>query len=282
MITQSPKQLIDIGIIGNASTGDILYDGGKKINEDFNQVYNTFGDQRLVDTPNQILHATGYYQKMPQISDWAREIPLGSMIDVDTSYGNVSANIAKGKQGECVVFVNSNGSISKDNFFEIQVLDRFVNLSTPNLRVTEPYTKITLWCISDAGGVAVWDYSIESMFGESQVPLDKTYTVSPTPRDITLTQATRYQTVKLLLTAVSADAKRVKTSEVILYVDNIGKKVYSTEYGVLRLGETNDDDEIYSADYSIVGDNIVLKVSAVTNIRLAVKVTDTQSIGAPL
>lgn len=36
--------MIDIGEIGNVFIGDILFDGGNKINSDFNVIYNVFGD----------------------------------------------------------------------------------------------------------------------------------------------------------------------------------------------------------------------------------------------
>ena len=56
MYIQTPKQLIDVGEIGNASTGDILFDGGVKINNDINAIYNAFGDQRKMATANGTKH----------------------------------------------------------------------------------------------------------------------------------------------------------------------------------------------------------------------------------
>ena len=288
MIEQIPKQLIDVGEIGNASTGDILYDGGVKLNADLNQIYNTFGDQRLFVGTNQgeglqKLHATGYYQKMPDLASWGPAIPLGAMVDVDARVGIMLARLERGKVGEGMVFINSNGSLSQDAYLEIQPNGQFIGLATPNLKITQPFSKVTVWCIDDSNGISTWDYSIENMFGDKSTPLNKTYNISNVPREIRLAHSTAFQTMKLLLTASSADGKRVKTSEVILYVDVTTKKVYSTEYGVMRLGNTNEEDGIYQADF--IFDNskyIALVASATQNVKLAVKVMETQTIGVGL
>lgn len=77
---QNKKRLIDVGEIGNASTGDIIFNGGVKINEVFSDLYNVFGDRRLLkgnDGQNlMILHGTGYYQKLPR-SEYTTEIEVG-------------------------------------------------------------------------------------------------------------------------------------------------------------------------------------------------------------
>lgn len=69
MAYQTGKKLIDVGQIGNPSTGDPLYDGGVKLNEMVTNIYNAFGDVRLLTANNgvgtMLLHATGYYQKLP-------------------------------------------------------------------------------------------------------------------------------------------------------------------------------------------------------------------------
>ncbi|BAQ23129.1 baseplate wedge tail fiber connector [Edwardsiella phage PEi26] len=287
MIAQDPKQLIDIGEIGNASTGDILYEGGKKLNENLNALYNTFGDQRLFvnDSGDKVqkLHATGYYQKL-SVVDWQAQIPLGSLCDVDASTGVITARLAKGKLGEGMVFINSNGSISPTNYFEIQAFDSFVSVPSGNLKITQPFCKVTVWCVSSEGGISKWDYSIESMFGNKHIPLDKTFTLSSAQREIQIAPVNTYQTIKLFLTCASTDGLKVKTSEVMLYIDSKASKVYSTEYAVIRKGNVNEDDEIYSINYIFDNNGFISAVASSTtqNMQLAIKVVSTQSFGVPV
>ncbi|AIZ02227.1 baseplate tail fiber connector [Escherichia phage vB_EcoM_VR20] len=289
MINQTPKLLIDVGEIGNASTGDILYDGGRKINEDFNNVYNTFGDQRLYSIDSgqnsQVLHATGYYQKATNIIEWNTPVALGSLRDVDTSKGVVTARIARGKMGEGIIFINSNGTLSPTQSLEIELqgTDTFVSAPTNKIRFTSPYTKITLWCIDDANGVGTWDYSIENMFGVKHIPLDRTYNIGLNARDIPIALRGDFKTMKLLLTAISTDETKYKASEVMLFVDTQANQVYSTEYGVLRRGHVDDDDELYTINFKIGADNFVTAtVSAPVSMKLAIKVAETQTIGVAI
>lgn len=286
------KQRIDVGEIGNASTGDILFDGGEKINDVFDQTYNTFGDQRLFaaaqGTGRQYLHATGYYQKTAR-GDWAANVPLGAMRDVDTTQGPLKAIIAPGKAGEGVVIINSNGSLNKTNLLEIQVIGNFVNVPSGNLKVTTPFSRVTIWCISTDGGNSKWDYSIESMFGNKVIPVDRTYTLSTAKREIPIANHGDYQTMKLLCTAQSTDLNisKVKVSEIMLYIDMKAKKIYSTEYAVIRKGavDTPDKmDEIYELTFGYnANDNVIAIASSPTqNMQLAIKVIATQTIGVPL
>lgn len=289
MINQTPKLLVDIGEIGNASTGDILYEGGRKLNVDLDSLYNTFGDQRLYSVNNgensQVLHATGYYQKATNIIEWNSTVALGSMRDVNTAEGVITARIAKGKAGEGVIFINSNGSLSTSLPLEVELqgTDSFLTAATNKMKFTQPYTKITLWCIDDANGVGTWDYKIESMFGNQSVLLDKTYNMSSVVRDIPLAFRADYKTIKLMLTAISTDETKYKASEILLYIDLKDRKVYSTEYAVIRRGQTDEDDEIYAIDFRIDNQDIIqAAISSPTAMKLAVKVISAQTIGVPV
>lgn len=285
MFKQEPKLLIDIGEIGNASTGDILYEGGKKINSDFQNIYNTFGDQRLNDSITQVLHATGYYQKISN-NDWSSPVEMGAMRDVDTSTGIVTATLSKGVKGECIVFVNSNGSFSPLNYLDIVPVDQFVSVTTPTLKITVPYSKITLWCVDDSNGISKWDYSIESMFGNKQTAIDKTFVLNNTPKDIFIGTVGQYQTIKFILTAMSADGKKYKASELLAYIDSVKGTIVSTEYAVLRAGHESEEDEIYKIDFKIVpassGPDRFIQATAsssTANMRLAIKAVATQTFG---
>lgn len=291
MAVQEPnkKQLIDVGEIGNASTGDILFDGGEKLNAVITQLYDTFGDERLAAGANkgalvQTLHATGYFQKN---TNWGPPVEMGEQRDIDTTNGPVRIVCGSGKVGESVAFINSNGSLNKTNYVDIQVNGSFVNVPTGNLKVSTPFTKITIWCISTEGGNARWDYSIESMFGNKIVPIDRTYNLSSTKRDIFLANNGEYQSMKLLCTCQSTDNSKVKVSEIMLYIDSRAKKVYSTEYGVVRKGAVDTaekQDELYEMTFSFNSDESVIATasSPTQNMQLAIKVISTQTIGVPL
>lgn len=285
-MAQKLKQRVDTGEIGNASTGDILFDGGNKINENFDAVYNAFGDQRLFDdttlgVARQKIHATGYYQKLEdQNESYVAPVELGSMHDMDTSSGAVYVNLPKGKRGELVVFVNSNGSISVNNPLRITPNNSFVGIAG-DLIVTSPFVRVECWCISDDGGRAVWDYSMTSLFGQRHMPLEKTFNLSTTPSDIRIAHISEFNTIKLMVSATSPDGKRLKTAEIMLLVDFLGKKVYQTEYAVLKSGPDDEDAEMYKLDFKIgTGDYVVVAAQSLKGtLRFAIKTIATQKIG---
>lgn len=283
---QEPKQLIDTGEIGNASTGDILFDGGNKINDDINAIYNSFGDQRKMATANgqgekgQTIHATGYYQKTAR-GDFSTPIPIGTMHDIDTTEGGILVTLSKGVPGELVVFVNSNGSISSSNPLTILAQDSFVGISGP-LIVTVPYSRVECWCIGLVGGSAVWNYSIDSLFGQKQTPIEGTYAAAAAT-SIPLFHKSEYNFAKLVFTCQTTDAKRIKNAEINILIDSIGSQIISTEYSVMRLGNVDEEDEIAKIDFNIDASGIVQAVVTPTSgsLRVAVKSIATQKIGVP-
>lgn len=281
MIEQQPKKRVDVGQIGNASTGDILYDGGVKVNSNFDSVYNAFADQRYYaagfGVENMKIHATGYYQKVDQ-AEFRTPIALGSQYDVDASTGAVSPILPKGKRGEGCVFVNMNGTLSINNPMVIQASANgsFVGLSD-SLTVTTPYSRVECWCISDSGN-PIWNYSISSIFGEKQSAIEGTYSATKDGKSVQLAHISQYKTIKLLLTASSTDGTRVRSSEVNLLVDNLNKKIYDTEYAVQSFGA----DGLITFDFTIDVNNFInmnIK-SPIDGVKLAVKSIATQRIGS--
>lgn len=284
MYIQTPKQLIDVGEIGNASTGDILFDGGVKINDDINAIYNAFGDQRKMATANgtgpngQVIHATGYYQKGGP-TDYFTPVPVGSRHDIDASTGGVIVTIARGELGDSVEFINSNGTISVNNPLSIQALDSIKGVAG-NLVITTPYTKVTLRCISSGAGGSIWDYSTESMFSHTEIPVDGTWNIISDYVNIPLFYRTEYNAAKLLVTCQSADGRKIKSCEINILIDTINSQVISTEYAVMRVGNDNEEDEIANISFSIINNFATMTVSSPINgLRVAAKVISTQKIG---
>lgn len=288
--TQEKKQIVDIGEIGNASTGDILYDGGKKINDNFDAVYNAFGDQRLYAAGKgentQMIFATGYYQKSSLID--LSSTSLGSCHDISTfnSLGGTSINLPKGKVGEAVYFINSDGSINQTRNVTVNTSsnDGFASGGSKVI-ISSPFVKIEFWCISvDATGKATWDYSVSSMFGQTQVPIERTYTLDTAEHLIPIANMSEYNTIKLLLSFVAETGMNVRrSSEVLVMVDSSTKKVYSTEYAVVQSGEP-ESGKIIDISFEINSNNAVcIKFkSYLNNSKLAIKSIDTQSVGIGL
>ena len=146
---QEPKELIDIGEIGNTATGDILYDGGEKLNKVINALYNTLSDYRLTALNDgigkSVLHATGYYQKHPR-SYYTQPIDIGSLHDINVNDGTLTIRLPKALLGEGVVLANINGSIT-DKLKAIIVPNvSDIDGVFDNLTLTKPFTKVTLFC----------------------------------------------------------------------------------------------------------------------------------------
>ncbi|UPW39242.1 putative baseplate wedge tail fiber connector [Escherichia phage vB_EcoM_ESCO47] len=282
---QTPKQLIDTGEIGNASTGDILFDGGNKINDDINAIYNAFGDQRKMATANgtgpsgQTIYATGYYQK-GKATDYQTPVAVGTMHDIDTTEGGVIAIVDRAELGDSVEFINSNGSISVNNPLSIQVTNGSIKGVLGNLVISTPFTHVVLRCISSNGGESVWNYSIDSMFGQKESPVDGTWSLTGTSVDIPLFYRTDYNTAKLLVTCQSTDGRKIKTCEINILIDAINSQVLSTEYAVMRVGNVDEADEIANISFAIVNNFATMTVtSSIIGLRTAVKVISTQKIG---
>ncbi|MGL5308211.1 MAG: hypothetical protein ACRC9Y_19160, partial [Aeromonas veronii] len=236
---QPTKKLVDVGEVGNANTGDIIYDGGVKLNDGLTALYNTFGDVRLWDVAagvgSQKLHATGYYQKNPT-SYYARgAVDAGSMHDLNTISQTFTVSLPTPKIGECVEFINSNGSYSVNKIvFRAQAGGDIAGSQT--LEVSQGSVRIVFICVDETAGSAKWNYMITPMFGDFTVPANTTVDVAKaTPQTIPLFNKALYDGVKLVMSAheVKAGVRERTLSEVLLMVDPDDNKVYADEYSVL-------------------------------------------------
>lgn len=281
-MAQIPKKRISTGVIGNPSTGDILYDGGNKINDNFDSIYDAFADQRFKDVDHgvgrMVIHATGYYQKHPRQSYAGSAVEIGSLHDIDTTQGALIAILPKAKVGEGVVFINSNGSFSAATPLTIrtQAGDSIAGYSG-DATITQPFSKVTVWCTAVEGNRMTWRVGIESMFIDTTTPVDKTVNVTGVATNVAIASKTEYNTIKLITSASNTAGTKLRSSETLLMIDAKTGNVYNTEYGVLQ----TTDEELYTVRYFIgSGDKVYAEYKAVgENIRLAVKATDTVKIG---
>lgn len=281
-MAQEPKQIINTGVKGNQGTGDIIYDGGEKINLNFDGIYNSFSDATKYSINNgeglQKIHGTGYYQRYPNSYYNANMIEMGSMHNVDTSTGPLNIRLPKGVPGECVVFVNTNGSLSVDSPARITPNEMDVILGhTSTLELTLPHTRTELWCVNNANGISVWTYKIVSLFGNEVVPINGTYIVDKAIEPVKIGPAKDINTIKLLLSGISNDGTKIKASEILVAVDIIKGEVYSNEFSVLK----NSEDEVFKATFSVEGDGSLYLILEPTNAyaKVSVKSTDLIRIG---
>ena len=279
---QPTKKLIDVGEVGNANTGDIIYDGGVKLNAGLTALYNTFGDVRLWDTAegvgSQKLHAGGYYQKNPT-SYYARgPVDAGSLHDLNTISQTFSVSLPAPKIGECVEFINSNGSFSVNKIvFRAQAGGDIAGAAT--LEVSQGSVRVTFICVDETTGSAKWNYLITPMFGDFTVPANTTVEIAKAvPQTIPLFNKSLYDGVKLIISAyeIKAGVKERTLSEVLLMVDPEDNKVYSDEYSVLFK-----TDKVYDVEFSIVNNIVVARVTS-TKDRIYFSVKSIETIKAKI
>ena len=291
MFNQEPKTKIDTGEQGNSSTGDILYDGGNKINSNMDAIYNMFGDQRFYNQGaaegNQTIHATGYYQKVGAF-DFPTPAPLGTMWDVDCSNGSVAVTVQPGKVGECIVVVNSLGNCSTSTPIVVRLTGAgsFVGIGR-DLVITRPFCRVECWCIGiDASGTPIWNFSQSSMFGSTEVPIEKTIKLDVTkPNVIPIAHVDEYTAIKLLINVSDTANTQLRQSEALLLIESRPgvQNVHHTEYAVIRAGQTvTDPDNLVNIKYEVGTGSIVNLVATTSkvNMRIAVKSIATQKIGS--
>lgn len=274
---QTKKKLIDVGEVGNANTGDIIYDGGVKLNEALNALYNTFGDVRLWDVNegvgSQVLHASGYYQKNPYSYYAKSPVDVGSMHDINTIAQTFVVTLPNPKLGECCEFINSNGSWST-NKITFKAQDGADIMGSKTIDVTHGYSRVEFTCIDDTQNSAKWGYRISPMFGDFSVPVNTTIEIDKiAPKSIPLYTKTLYDGVKLMMSAVEVKAgiRERTVSEVLIMTDPEDNKVYSDEYSVLFKNE-----KLFVADFLVVNNKVTVKITPTKDkIKFSIKTIET-------
>lgn len=281
--TQKEKSIIDVGEVGNASTGDIIYDGGVKINDNFNAVYNVFGDQRLyalaLGEDRQTLHATGYYQKLNS-GDYGIAIEPGSMHDINTTGGPITVTLPEPKIGELCEFINSNGSWAlNDVVFQPKAGTGSI-AGNARIAIKNAYSKVTFVCIDETPSKAVWQYKVEPITGDFSVPINGIQDIDNTKTwPVRLFERDLYEGVKLVVSGVEivAGQKKRTLSEILLMIDveaNSNKGiVYSDEYSVINNGEN----KTFNIDFSVNPDGYVYAnvTTELTKLRFSIKSIET-------
>lgn len=231
------KKRIDTGIRNNPSTGDVLADGGDKINSNFDALYNTFGDQRLFAVAQgidqQTLHATGYYQKHTPLT-YASNVEMGSKHDIDTSLGSISVKLPKVKIGECIEIVNSNGSFSSKNPLRVQTesTDSFIG-GTTEMTFRTPNVRLIFWGVKVERGRGVWNLGMEHMFHTKYSPVNLDETIGTVAKEFPIANINDYNVIKFMTYYRDGNTGNSKSSEIQLHINSITRVLYHTEYAVI-------------------------------------------------
>lgn len=275
---QTKKQRIDVGQVGNANTGDIIYDGGVKLNDNLDALYNAFGDIRLYDAGkegvgSQTLHAAGYFQKLPTSYYSRNIIEPGSQHDLNTLVATFIVTLPTPKLGEQCRFINSNGSFATNKIvFKAQAGGDIAG--SQELEISQGYVMVEFTCTSDVNNAAKWEYKVLPMFGDFSVPVNNTVEVTrQTPVAIPLFNKAMYEGTKLILSAseVKAGVKERTVSEVLVMIDAEDNTIYSDEYSVIYK-----NDKIYSLEFIVDRNIAVVRVSTTKDkIKFSIKSIET-------
>lgn len=271
------KKQVDVGERNNSSTGDPIHDGGVKINSNNDNLYNTFGDQRLFSNnsgiDSQFLHATGYYQKK-RPEDYTRSVDMGSMHDLDVTTGSVTVRLPKVKQGECVVFINSNGSInnSRNANFLCQDGDGFEGTGK-NYRHKYGNSMLTFWGHILPSGAGIWKHKLQALHGNYYSILNEEVEINHKETKLNVCNYLDYSTVKILTYFEDSADGIVRSSEILLTINRLDKEVYSVEYGI---SGNNGDKEVLDIKFSIDEELVVCNVMTKTGKKATLRIRTTE------
>ncbi|MBF84633.1 MAG: baseplate wedge tail fiber connector [Acidobacteria bacterium] len=275
MAEQIKKQRIDTGQAGDASTGDNLYEGGTKLNQNLDALYNTFGDIRLFDEQEygvglQKLHATSYYQKYPIEYYTSGPVEIGTMHDIDTTDNPLTATLPNGKQGEMVVFRDSIGSWDINPLIVAPQQGESINGSSNAVEFENIYSKVIFTCVNDEVGSVEWTYKIEPISGDYSVPVNSTIEVTNViSQTMNLFNKDLYNGVKLMIYSSDLDGNNKSISELLMLVDDDG--IITDEYSIIEKGNRP-----YSVEWTLSGNNVIANIfTTLSRITFTVKVIET-------
>ncbi|UNA02520.1 baseplate wedge tail fiber connector protein [Serratia phage SP1] len=278
-MAQNTKTRIDIGRPGDASTGDVLYKGGEKINSNFDALYNAFGDERLFSTDNgvgrQTIYPSGYYQYRDANSFTCEH---GGMYNVSIKSSNMNVTLPSGaKTGEKVVIINSDGSVGATRGLTIKAGQGESIIGAPNgVIVTSPSVEVVFYCVADTGGKSTWNFSVSSMFGEKQLPIEKTVALTTTDTSIEIAHKNDFDAIKFMTLARYENESAVRASEINLVIRKPSDEVFFTEYAVIK---SDPNDEMIKLNFIISNAKLICVVSGLkAGVRFALKSVSTQRV----
>lgn len=261
------KNLIDVGIAGDNTTGDTLFAGGTKINSMFSEVYDAFGKQ---GANPQDIHAAGYYQT-PAAAYFSFPVKPGACLNVDTRNGSRTVKLPNGKIGEMVKlrdvygsWANSPVTVSADG---VEKIDGSVVPVVFGLN----FLDITFVCIDDSPGSVNWTYHASKLDSRDIRVIDRIFILTPsTPVTYTIASVDQFTSLKLLVTGLQQSGGTAVTSSEIHLAQDGTTHVY-TESAVLSTGSSR----VYDIDFSLQSGNVLMTLSTtLTQAKVHVRSTD--------
>ncbi|ATI17409.1 putative baseplate wedge tail fiber connector [Aeromonas phage P19] len=308
MSVQKPKELVDTGVRGQEGTGDTLHDGGLKLNQDINSIWNVFGDYRIGKTSGfgnrvQTLHGTGYYQKHTRAYYAGAEQPSGNPVEFGSMHdlsvirdgtGDLTITLPQGSGhgGECIEFVNTDGSVGfgagKEVIIRTSGSGDTIGASGNRLVVNRSNFKLTLWVAEASPAGSKWNYKLESIYGDSATSYSATITgiAVGADRNVVLFSKPQFNAVKHMIFVTQRGVGALQEScETLLMVNNTSTadtKVYSTEYARLRTKTPDKAEEnlLFEASYSITGNSVLLTIKNISQSTIDVYIKSIDAIGA--
>lgn len=261
------KDLIDVGIAGDETTGDTLFAGGIKINAMFSEIYNALGKQ---NSNPQLIYATGYYQT-PKPSFFNFPVNPGTQVNVDTRNGSITIKLPNGKIGDMIKirdiygsWTNSPVTIQPDG---VETIDGSIDPIELGIK----FLDVVFVCTDDTPGSVNWTYSLSKLNVRDLRLIEETFSITPTtPVTYRIGTVADFTSFKLLVTGrQSSGGTSVTSSEIHLAQD--GTTHVYTESAVLSTGGTR----VYDIDFSIQSGDVLMTISTqVTRARVQVKSTD--------
>lgn len=254
------REVLDTGETSISNSGDTLHAGGNKIVNNFDEIYDALGDQRLSSTYKssgdetyQTIHATGYFQHL-SLSDYSSAVDSGSMHDIDSSLAtsdfditlpDIGQSSGSARLGEMVVLQDSGGnwgtipvyvSPGTDQNIEGMNSDSVYELNIPNTRA---YFIVS----SEETDNETWKVHLEPMSGESGGFVNNTVTLTDDSTTMTLYKTANYDIAKFEVYCAVYDSNDSLTENCTFEISIMtnGSELLSTKYSILSSLGTGED-----------------------------------------
>lgn len=249
------RKLLNTGQVAVPKSGDTIHFGGKKIKDNFTELYMTFGDQRLISTVKNnteywiIPHATGYFQHK-SLSSYAAAVKSGSMHDINSTLSSghfpvrlpvIGKQNGQAKRGERIMIQDSIGSFGSTPVYIYPSSGQAItgaNSDGGYYILAENQLRATLVVVNDDAGSERWSVKVDSISGTDDVNVSKTVDVvyNDTKR-IDLHARTSYNAIKIMVYVESvllSDDTIDDRSAFEMQIMHSANDVYSTVYTVIN------------------------------------------------
>ena len=306
-----PKRNLNTGIPGQVGTADTVNEGGIKIADNFNQIYDTFADLRLTSSGTQIgkqvLHASGVYQLIDQDSNLRPgglytvdatdlEEPLTVYLPPIKEFSTSSYDGSYAVSGTKIVLQDATSSwgdagIIIESALGDTITGAVVDGDSQKLYVLESDQEICLVAFYDTdSGNARWKVASRNINTFDTQPSEINSHFSDNfETEVFLLDMRSFKTIKYLVYAEelnpSGDIVRTSSSEILLLgmpinkVSTTPQELSSTQYATVMWDEQDDDySDLFEYDFMAYVDIITNKPRAVMNVTSEVTPPNTLNI----